>query len=213
MARKARRALKGLVKLQAVNSVRSQHARRWLNKDNRFSEHRPRKSLERFDDMRCEFHSKRLSTSYDMTAFDESPKIVEIDTFKSRSRSRSPRISIPECRNYQDCECYFTGEEFKFSTAYSTPRFASSPRCNAPATPAKSICGDAYLKPYTTFPNYMANTQSFKAKLRSHSAPKQRPDPGSKKRLSLSEIMASSNSRMQRSCTQVDEDLVIKEVI
>ncbi|KAG5248688.1 protein IQ-DOMAIN [Salix suchowensis] len=239
LARKARRALKGLVKLQAVvrgylvrkqatNSVRSQHARRWLNKDNRFSEHRPRKSLERFDDMRCEFHSK-------------SPKIVEIDTFKSRSRSRSrwikvevsecgeelpyqaissplpcptpATISIPECRNYQDCECYFTGEELKFSTAYSTPRFASSPRCNAPATPAKSICGDAYLKPYTTFPNYMANTQSFKATLRSHSAPKQRPDPGSKKRLSLSEIMASSNSRMQRSCTQVDEDLVIKEVI
>ncbi|KAJ6327536.1 hypothetical protein OIU76_004623 [Salix suchowensis] len=176
-----------------------------------------------------------------MTAFDESPKIVEIDTFKSRSRSRSrwikvavsecgeelpyqaissplpcptpATISIPECRNYQDCECYFTGEELKFSTAYSTPRFASSPRCNAPATPAKSICGDAYLKPYTTFPNYMANTQSFKATLRSHSAPKQRPDPGSKKRLSLSEIMASSNSRMQRSCTQVDEDLVIKEVI
>ncbi|KAB5563923.1 hypothetical protein DKX38_003977 [Salix brachista] len=255
LARKARRALKGLVKLQAVvrgylvrkqatathhgmqaliraqNSVRSQHARRWLNK------------IIDFLNTDHENPCKRLSTSYDMTAFDESPKIVEIDTFKSRSRSRrinvalsecgeelpyqaisSPlpcptpaRISIPECRNYQDCECYFTGEEFKFSTAYSTPRFANSPRFNAPATPAKSICGDAYFKPYTTFPNYMANTQSFKAKLRSHSAPKQRPDPGSKKRLSLSEIMASRNSisgvGMQRSCTKVDEDLVIKEVI
>jgi len=193
--------------------------------------------------MRSEFHSKRLSTSYDTTVFDESPKIVEIDTYKPRSRSRrinialsecgeelpyqaisSPlpcptpaRISIPECKHYQDLEWYFTGEECRFSTAHSTPRFANSARCNAPATPARSICGDAYFKPYSNFHNYMANTQSFKAKLRSHSAPKQRPDPGSKKRLSLNEIMASRNSisgvRMQRSCTKVDEDLVIEELV
>ncbi|XP_011013968.1 PREDICTED: protein IQ-DOMAIN 14-like [Populus euphratica] len=267
LARKALRALKGLVKLQAVvrgylvrkraaatlhsmqaliraqNSVLSQHARRSLNKENRFSKHRPRKSLERFDDMRSEFHSKRLSTSYDTNVFDESPKIVEIDTYKPRSRSRrinialsecgeelpyqaisSPlpcptpaRISIPECKNYQDLEWYFTGEECRFSTAHSTPRFANSARCNAPATPARSICGDAYFKPYSNFHNYMANTQSFNAKLRSHSAPKQRPDPGSKKRLSLNEIMDSRNSisgvRMQRSCTKVDEDLVIEELV
>ena len=38
----------------------------------------------------------------------------------------------------------------------------------------------------------MANTQSYKAKLRPHSAPKQRPEP--KKRLSLNEIMAARNS-------------------
>ncbi|CAK7356772.1 unnamed protein product [Dovyalis caffra] len=264
LARKALRALKGLVKLQAVvrgylvrkratatlhsmqaliraqNAVRSQRARRSFNKENKFPEHRPRKSVERFDDTRSEFHSKRLSTSYDMTPFDENPKIVEIDTYKPRSRSRrinvalseyseelpyqaisSPlpcpipaRVSIPDCKNYQDFEWYFTGEECKFSTANSTPRFANSARSNAPATPAKSICGDAYFRPYSNFPNYMANTQSFKAKLRSLSAPKQRPEPGSKKRLSLNELMASRNSisgvRMQRSCTQVDEDLVME---
>ncbi|KAG6788987.1 hypothetical protein POTOM_005067 [Populus tomentosa] len=263
LARKALRALKGLVKLQAVvrgylvrkratatlhsmqaliraqNAIRSQRARRSFNKENRFSEHRPRKSNERFDDTRSEFHSKRLFTSCDMTAFDESPKIVEIDTYKPRSRSRrfnvassecgeelpyqaisSPlpcpmpaRISIPECKGYQDFESYFTGEECRFSTSHSTPRFANSAQSIAPATPAKSICGDAYFRPYSNFPNYMANTQSFKAKLRSHSAPKQRPEPGSKKRLSLNEIMASRNSissvRMQRPCTPVDEHLVI----
>ena len=52
----------------------------------------------------------------------------------------------------------------------------------------------------------MANTQSFKAKLRSQSAPKQRPEPGSKKKLSLNEIMAARNSlssvRMQRPSNQ-----------
>ncbi|KAJ6389462.1 hypothetical protein OIU77_027731 [Salix suchowensis] len=143
-----------------------------------------------------------------MTAFDESPKIVEIDTFKSRSRSRSRwiKVEVSEC-----------GEELPYQAISSplpcpTPATISIPECRN-YQDSKSICGDAYLKPYTTFPNYMANTQSFKATLRSHNAPKQRPDPGSKKRLSLSEIMASSNSRMQRSCTQVDEDLVIKEVI
>ena len=174
-----------------------------------------------------------------MTAFDESPKIVEIDTYMPRSRSRrinvalsecgeelpyqaisSPlpcpmpaRISIPECKKYQDFEWYFTGEECKFSTSHSTPRFSNSARSIAPATPAKSICGYACFRPYSNFPNYMANTQSFKAKLRSHSAPKQRPEPGSKKRLSLNEIMASRNSisgvRMQRSCIQVDEDSAV----
>lgn len=63
----------------------------------------------------------------------------------------------------------------------------------------------------------MANTKSFKAKLRSHSAPKQRPDPGSKKKLSIHQVMESRNSlsgvRMQRSCSQVQEVLNFKNAI
>ena len=205
---------------------------------------------ERFEDTRSEFHSKRISTSFDtsVNAFDESPKIVEIDTFKPRSRSRrmmntstsdsgedppyqtlsSPlpcpvpaqapapapapaRLSIPDCRNFQDFEWCFNGDECRFSTAQSTPRLANSGRAMAPVTPAKSICGDSFFRPYSNFPNYMANTQSFKAKLRSHSAPKQRPELGSKRRFSLNDIMASRTSlsgvRMQRSCSQVQESL------
>ncbi|KAB1218493.1 Protein IQ-DOMAIN 31 [Morella rubra] len=263
LARKALRALKGLVKLQALvrgylvrkratatlhsmqaliraqATVRSQRARRYLNKENRNNpEIRPRRSIERGDETRSEFHSKRLSASYEasMNAFDESPKIVEIDTCKPRSRSRrmnsvlsecgedlpyqtisSPlpcpipaRISVPDCRNLHDFEWYFSGEECRFSTAHSTPRFGNSIRSNAPPTPAKSVCGDSFFRPYSNFPNYMASTQSFKAKLRSHSAPKQRPEPGPKKRLSLDEIMAARNSissvRMQRSSFRVDEE-------
>lgn len=263
LARKALRALKGLVKLQALvrgylvrkratatlhsmqaliraqTAVRSQRARRSLNKENRFHpEIRPRMSVERFDETRSEFHSKRLSASYEasMNAFDDSPKIVEIDTYKPRSRSRrmntvlsecgedlpyqtisSPlpcpipaRISIPDCRHLQDFEWYLTGEECRFSTAQSTPRFGNSLQSNAPATPAKSVCGDSFFRPYLNYPNYMASTQSFKAKLRSHSAPKQRPEAGLKKRLSLNEIMAARNSissvRMQRSSSSVEEE-------
>lgn len=193
---------------------------------------------ERFDEARSEFHSKRLSASYDaqMNGFDDSPKIVEIDTVKPRSRSRrmnnvlvecgedfcyhgisSPLpypllagLSVPESSQFQDYECYYPVDECRFSTAHCTPRFASSFRSNAPSTPAKSVCGDSFFQPYTNFPNYMSNTQSFRAKLRSHSAPKQRP-LGTKKRLSLNEIMAARNSisgvRMQGSCSHLDEAL------
>ncbi|XP_065865502.1 protein IQ-domain 26-like [Euphorbia lathyris] len=265
LARKALRALKGLVKIQALvrgylvrkraaatlhsmqalfraqKSIRSQRARRSMDKENRFRPEKwRRKSVDRFDDARSEFHSRRLSASYEMNLSDESPKIVEIDTYKPRSRSRrvytalsecseelpyphavsSPlpcpvpaRISIPDCKKNQDFDWYFTGEECKFSTAQSTPRFSNSVRANVPVTPAKSVCGDCYFRPYTNHPNYMASTQSFKAKLRSHSAPKQRPEPGPKKRLSLNEIMAARNSissvRMQRSYSQFDESLDI----
>ncbi|KAK4375402.1 hypothetical protein RND71_006079 [Anisodus tanguticus] len=265
LARKALRALKGLVKLQALvrgylvrkraaatlhsmqaliraqASVRSQKARRSITNDNRLqTEIRARRSIERFDEYRNEFHSKRLSTSNETSydGFDESPKIVEIDTYRTKSRSRrmnnpcmsesgdeqhyqamsSPlpcplptRLSIPDCRHLQEVNWSFLADEqCKFASAQSTPRFAGSGRSNAPPTPAKSVCGEGYFRPYANFPNYMSNTQSFHAKLRSHSAPKQRPELGPKKRLSLNEIMASRTSfsgvRMQKSFTKVQEE-------
>lgn len=293
-ARKAHRALRGLVKLQALvrgflvrkraaatlhgmqaliraqTSVRYQRARRSFNKENRFlTESRPRKSIvsssftnihlstfcillivlawllcfnhfqERFDEARSEFYSKRLSATYEpsLNGFDESPKIVEIDTFKTRSRSRrfntilsecgedlpypisSPlpcpiptRISVPEGQQLQDYEWYFNADECKFTTAHSTPRLVNSFRSNAPSTPAKSVCGDGFFRPYSNCPNYMSSTQSFKAKSRSHSAPKQRPEPLPRKRLSLDEIMAARNSisgiRMHRPYNQVQEEVL-----
>ena len=211
-------------------------------------------------------HSRRLSASLDANFStapidQETPKIVEVDTGRPKSRSRrttntssvsdfgddpaagsyqavsSPlpccrRISVPtpDChRNvFQDLssEWGLTGDECRFSTAQSTPRFLSS--CggcgagvvlNAPATPAKSACAadSGFFRGYGNFPNYMANTQSFKAKLRSYSAPKQRPEPGPKKRHSLTELMESRSSlsgvRMQRSCSQVQEAISFKNAV
>ncbi|OIW16904.1 hypothetical protein TanjilG_00132 [Lupinus angustifolius] len=253
LARKALRALKALVKIQALvkgylvrkraaatlhsmqaliraqATVRSQQARRSLSKDNRFlTEVLARKSMERFHETRSEFHSKRLPASYEtsLNGFDESPKVVEIDTYKTRSRSRrftstmsecgedTPRhaissplpsplpgkISVPECKHVQDFELYFNVDECRYSTTHNTPRFASYRRPNAPATPAKNVYGDTYFQPYCNSNGYMANTKSFNAKVRSHSAPRQRPEP--KKKLSLNEMMAARNSlssvKMQR---------------
>ncbi|XP_043817456.1 protein IQ-domain 26, partial [Manihot esculenta] len=216
LARKALRALKGLVKMQALvrgylvrkqaaatlhsmqaliraqTSVRSQRARRSINKENRFQpENRPRKSIEKFDDTKSEFHSERLFASYE---FDESPKIVEI---KPRSRSRRAAAALSE---YDDGVPYTSPLPCPIPSRISIPYyknhqdFANSVRSNAPATPAKSVCGGSFFRPHSNFPNYMSSTKSFKAKLRSHSAPKQRAEPGPKKKLSLNEIMAARNS-------------------
>ena len=63
----------------------------------------------------------------------------------------------------------------------------------------------------------MANTQSFKAKLRSQSAPKQRPEASPKKRLSLNEMLESRSSlsgvKMQRSCSRVQEAINFKNAV
>nr|XP_043618212.1 protein IQ-domain 26-like [Erigeron canadensis] len=269
LARKALRALKGLVKLQALvrgflvrkraaatlysmqaliraqAAIRSERARRSFTKDPRSEpESRHRKSIGmRFENERNEFHSKRLST-YESNTYDENPKIVEIDTYRPHSRSRrintyasdsgeesqshspynnknnmpSPLrctnpacISIPEFNHLQEFEWGFAADDYKYSnTAQSTPRFVNhSNRSNGPATPAKSVCGDSFFRPYSNYPSYMASTHSSNAKLRSHSAPKQRPEPGPKKRLSLNEIVTSryslSGLKMQKTCYQVQK--------
>ncbi|MBA0612104.1 hypothetical protein Godav_012746 [Gossypium davidsonii] len=224
-ARKALRALKGLVKIQALVRgylVRKQATIR-SHKAKRF-DIRARNSMERL-----------YSFNHTTNGIDENSKIVEvvdIDRPKSRSRrnvnasesdfgdeyqpvhrtlsspflSRVPaRISIPDGRDWG-----LTGDEYRFCTAQNTPRVISSCGSNSNASvapPPKSVCSDNWFRHYGNYPNYMANTQSFKAKLRSQSAPKQRPELGPKKRLSLDEMVESrcslSGVRMQRWCSQV----------
>ncbi|RDX90936.1 Protein IQ-DOMAIN 31, partial [Mucuna pruriens] len=247
-------SMQALIRAQAT--IRSHKSRRLMGTKNEAyrSQNRARRSMERFDDTKSEYaapiHSRRVSSSFDATinnnnnSVDGSPKIVEVDTGRPKSRSRrtisdfgdepsfqalsSPfpipyrtptRLSTPDQRNFQDSEWGLTGEECRFSTAQSTPRFTNSCSCGsvAPMTP-KSVCTDnLFLGQYGNFPNYMASTQSFKAKLRSHSAPKQRPEPGPRKRLSLNEMMESRSSlsgvRMQKSCSQVQEVINFKNAV
>lgn len=109
-------------------------------------------------------------------------------------------------------------EKARPATAQSTPRYMSinfNANNNAPATPTKSVCGaGGYLYSSLNCPGYMSSTQSFEAKTRSHSAPKQRPEPppanGRRQRVPLSEVVVVESSRaslsgavgMQRSCNR-----------
>ncbi|WOL02043.1 hypothetical protein Cni_G10762 [Canna indica] len=276
---KALRALKALVKLQALvrgylvrrqaaaalhsmqaiiraqAAVRAQRTRNLLRSGQKLPpEFHARRSLERFDETRSEklssLHSRKLSACLDNVSngFDASPKVVEIDSCRPKSRSSrrsnpsvadpaddwhsstisSPlpchvpaRISIPDCRNFQEYDWCLAGERCRTSaTAHSTPRFINS-SCN-PLTPAKSVCGaDDVLRRFMNVPNsphYMASTQSFEAKSRSQSAPKQRPSAGIRKRMPLTEVMLESRASlsgvgMQRSCSRVQEAFNFKSAL
>ncbi|RZR94782.1 hypothetical protein BHM03_00023554 [Ensete ventricosum] len=104
------------------------------------------------------------------------------------------RIPIPDSRNFQEYDWCLAGDKCRLSlTTHSTPRYMNSSG-NAPVTPTKSVFGaDGVLRRFmnvSNCPNYMASTQSFEAKSRSQSAPKQRPEPSAtRKRLPLSQVM------------------------
>lgn len=73
-------------------------------------------------------------------------------------------------------EDYDYGEDNVFSTAQNSPQFSSAKfgGKRGPFTP-RSEYAESLFEGYFAFPNYMANTESSKAKVRSQSAPKQRP--------------------------------------
>ncbi|CAN4096302.1 unnamed protein product [Withania somnifera] len=203
------------------------------------SQFHARKSLEMFEESRSgstmQMPSRRLSASFEANNIsEESAKIVEMDTGRRKSRTRRTNTWASD-----SCDDPFEPvipswasdwaqqpvveddpqQRCKFSpTAQSTPRFANSCGSNTPITPAaKSVCAESYYF-RNNYPNYIAETQSFKAKSRSHSAPKQRPEFGPKmKKLSLNEMMESraslSGIKMQRSCSQVQDKVNFKNVV
>lgn len=158
-----------------------------------------------FDERRNEVHNKWLPKSsrscsrsrYISTTSTMSDSGEDIKYYQTKSSSipyRIPgRISVHECQHPQDYEWgYNYVDEHKFSTAHNTPRVSNCMISKTPTTSVDSPSGDTIFLPYSNLPNYMANTHSSKARVRSQSAPKQRPEL--RKRVPLSEIMGTRNS-------------------
>ncbi|RWW51590.1 hypothetical protein BHE74_00042072 [Ensete ventricosum] len=223
LARKALRALKALVKLQALvrgflvrkqaaatlhsmqalvraqAAVRARRARNLLPDDgNLVPEIRRRRSLESSADPRglqtSSFQNRRFSTSIESPILARSPKIVEIDTCRTKPRSArraslpavdptddlplcafsSPlpsqipaRISIPSRRNFQENDWCINVEKCRLSaTAQSTPRYMNS-FGNVAVTPAKSVCGaESVFRPYSS----VTSSPSYMANTKSSKA-------------------------------------------
>uniref|UniRef100_A0A2P2KZL6 DUF4005 domain-containing protein n=1 Tax=Rhizophora mucronata TaxID=61149 RepID=A0A2P2KZL6_RHIMU len=128
---------------------------------------------------------------------------------KEENCHNSPEPSALTNMSPRICSGHF--EDYSFSTAQSSPQYYS-----AISKPDPSRIPFAFPRPdyaeslsydHPLYPNYMANTESFTAKVRSHSAPKQRPDSferqPSRRRTSMEGRNVPRAVRMQRSSSHV----------
>ncbi|XP_010694040.2 protein IQ-DOMAIN 19 [Beta vulgaris subsp. vulgaris] len=260
LARKALKALRGLVKLQAL--VRGHLVRKQATATLRCmqalvtAQARARaQRIRSADDESIINHrqsthrrnsQEKIKHAYhDM---EENVKIVEMDEgeFGSNVNSRSS-YSIPSPRHMNDrmdnrisvyyssqrenskqdyqqyspapsaitdlsprtCSGHF--EEYSFATAQSSPQCYTAMSRPDPSRAPFSFPNPDYAETmsyeFPFYPNYMANTQSSRAKARSQSAPKQRPElerqPSRGRRPSVEGRNIPKGAKMQRSSSQV----------
>ncbi|KAK7393716.1 hypothetical protein VNO78_22280 [Psophocarpus tetragonolobus] len=170
------------------------------------------------------------------SGLEENAKIVEMAVCESKGNSRGRNISENRFSAYYStngayskeenynaspapstltevspraCSGHF--EECSFSTAQSSPYYYSAvSRGNNTKLPfafPRPDYTEAMSYDYPLFPNYMANTESSRAKARSQSAPKARPDSyerqPSRRRVSMEGRNVPRPVRMQRSSSHV----------
>ncbi|KAL8171144.1 hypothetical protein V2J09_022948 [Rumex salicifolius] len=249
LARKALRALRGLVKIQALvrgHLVRKQATatlrcmQALVTAQARARAHRIRSSEE--DNHNHDFNFPNsyhgMESGMMMTMMEENIKIVEMDQGESKPnlkiKSHNNDNTFPTQMDYyyttnrqmmspapsamtdispRTCSAHF--EDYSYTTAQSSPQCYYS----AVSRPDPSRIPFAFPHPqdYTDSssfsyggydcPNYMANTQSSRAKARSQSAPKQRPETYerqlSRRRPSVEGRNIPRAVRMQRSSSHV----------
>ncbi|CAA7391878.1 unnamed protein product [Spirodela intermedia] len=162
---------------------------RGASSENRLPGHESRQiRLERY------WESREVSSSRADGATDEdetSDKILEVDTGRSHLNSRrraghnhngrsfaAVQYSTPS-RDSTAAAALFTApspSSGEGREAYESPQLYSVSSRRGPLTPAKSDCSRSFFSGLSEYPSYMAYTESSKAKFRSQSAPRQRPE-------------------------------------
>ncbi|KAL9240818.1 hypothetical protein vseg_014996 [Gypsophila vaccaria] len=121
----------------------------------------------------------------------------------------SPAPSAMTDLSPRTCSGHF--EDYAFATAQSSPQcFSALSRSDPSRTPfsfPNPDFADTMSYEYPLYPSYMANTESSRAKARSQSAPKQRPEferqPSRGRRPSVEGRGIPKGARMQRSSSHV----------
>ncbi|KAL7601190.1 protein IQ-domain 26 [Lactuca sativa] len=205
LSRKALKALKSLVKLQAVvrgylvrkEAAETLHGMEALCRaQSTVCAHRFRLQDDKFHSRRStkranEARSRRISTSFQAHG---RPSPIEFDpeyqaktwAWGPDSGAQTPNFSNPHHLSTPSLPNHHVFD-YGFSTTHNTPRFSYSCGPNIYDSVYDKVSKD---DSFASHPGYMANTKSFRAKVRSHSAPKQRPDYGFgfKKRVGLNEV-------------------------
>ncbi|KAK9060784.1 hypothetical protein SSX86_021490 [Deinandra increscens subsp. villosa] len=199
LCRKALKALKSVVKVQALvrgylvrkEAVRTLQGMEALFRA-RFSVSAQKLRLQEQDQIHTtrsirgasEGRSRRISSSFQIPN-SERPNLVEMDLEEPKSRLTrantwawaADQTPSPLLTNPRHIYGSLNLHEFepRFSTTHNTPRFAYS--CG-PGNHESIYDGLSMDDSFASHPGYMANTKSFRAKVRSRSAPKQRPEFG-----------------------------------
>jgi hypothetical protein len=99
----------------------------------------------------------------------KSDKILEVDTWK-------PHDSPSKHSTKHQSQSLSRTADNSPQTFSASSKTGNGVRRGTPFTPTRSECSWSFLGGYSGYPNYMANTESSKAKVRSQSAPRQRPE-------------------------------------
>lgn len=150
-------------------------------KNGRLDDEKSDKILE-VDTWRPHFKSHHSSNSFQTAHYYLSSNYnnENLMAHESPSKRSTKALNQREVLQLNSLKFHKGKEEATSRTADNSPQAFSANSRNGngarrgPFTPTMSECSWGFFSGYSGYPNYMANTESFRAKVRSQSAPRQR---------------------------------------